>query len=142
MSANNTQVGGDHYKRGGEEHWDRIWRLYGRGYFVGCITKYVERYHLKNGVQDLEKARHFITKLIELEVGIAAPRADPGMMIANPETINPTGWRDFVFEGISAEGQLMTCRFCKTRISVPPFSNPYTAHLCGAEPSPSYVNQD
>jgi hypothetical protein len=67
MSANDRQIGGDHYKKGGEEHWDRQWRLYGRGYFVGCITKYVERYHEKNGVQDLEKAKHFLDKLIELE---------------------------------------------------------------------------
>lgn len=67
MSANDRQIGGSHYKKGGEEHWDRQWRLYGRGYFVGCITKYVERYHEKNGVQDLQKAAHFLEKLIELE---------------------------------------------------------------------------
>ena len=67
MSANDKQIGGTHYKKGGEEHWDRQWRLYGRGYFVGCITKYVERYHEKNGVQDLQKAQHFLEKLIELE---------------------------------------------------------------------------
>lgn len=68
-SANDKQVGGDHYRvdAGFEQHWDRIWRLYGRGYFIGCATKYLERYHLKNGVQDLEKAVHFIQKLIELE---------------------------------------------------------------------------
>lgn len=68
MSANERQVGGNHYKQdGGEEHWDRQWRMNGRGYFVGCITKYVERYHNKNGIQDLEKAHHFLEKLIELE---------------------------------------------------------------------------
>lgn len=67
MAANEMQVGGDHYANDGEQHWDRAWRLYGRGYFQGQITKYVERYHKKNGVQDLEKARHFIDKLIELE---------------------------------------------------------------------------
>ena len=67
MSANDKQIGGSHYKKGGEEHWDRQWRLYGRGYFVGCITKYVERYHEKNGVQDLQKAAHFLEKLMELE---------------------------------------------------------------------------
>ena len=70
MSANERQIGGDHYKKGGEEHWDRQWRLYGRGYFVGCITKYVERYHDKNGIQDLEKAKHFLDKLIELEITV------------------------------------------------------------------------
>ena len=67
MSANEKQVGGDHYNKEGEQHWDRMFRLYGRGYFVGCATKYIERYHLKNGKQDLEKAMHFIQKLIELE---------------------------------------------------------------------------
>lgn len=65
--ANKTQVGGTHYKTGGEEHWDRQWRLFGPGYFIGCITKYVERYQKKDGYQDLLKARHFLDKLIELE---------------------------------------------------------------------------
>ena len=28
MSANKKQIGGTHYKKGGgEEHWDRAWRL-------------------------------------------------------------------------------------------------------------------
>jgi len=67
MGANDHQIGGNHYKKGGEEHWDRQWRLFGRGYFIGCITKYVERYFDKNGVEDLQKAKHFIDKLIELE---------------------------------------------------------------------------
>ena len=67
MSANDKQIAGNHYQTEGEQHWDRQYRLYGRGYFVGCATKYIERYHLKNGKQDLEKAIHFIEKLIELE---------------------------------------------------------------------------
>ncbi len=67
MSANDKQVGGRHYKVNGEQHWDRIYRLYGRGYFVGCATKYLERYHEKNGLEDLNKSIHFIEKLIELE---------------------------------------------------------------------------
>ena len=73
MAANDKQIGGSHYKKGGEEHWDRQWRLYGRGYLVGCITKYVERYHEKNGVQDLQKAQHFLEKLIELETRATPP---------------------------------------------------------------------
>jgi len=72
MSANNKQVGGKHYKVDGEQHWDRIYRLYGRGYFVGCATKYLERFHLKNGREDLEKAIHFIEKLKELEYPVQA----------------------------------------------------------------------
>lgn len=73
MSANDRQVGGEHYRTVGEQHWDRQWRIYGRGYFIGCITKYVERYPMKNGVQDLEKAKHFIEKLIELEREAMSP---------------------------------------------------------------------
>lgn len=65
MSANERQVGGTHYKSGGEEHWDRVARL-GLDYFQAQITKYVERCWKKNGVQDLEKARHFLDKYIEL----------------------------------------------------------------------------
>ena len=66
MSANDRQVGGSHYKNGGEEHWDRVDRL-GLDYFQGQITKYVERWKLKNGIQDLEKASHFLDKYIELQ---------------------------------------------------------------------------
>lgn len=84
MSANNMQIGGDHYKHGGEEHWDRQWRLYGRGYFVGCITKYVERYHAKNGIEDLRKAAHFIEKLIELEaVPASVPPKQQGLQLSD-----------------------------------------------------------
>lgn len=63
--ANKRQIGGTHYKTGGEEHWDRVARLK-LDYFQGQITKYVERWKLKGGVQDLEKASHFLDKYIEL----------------------------------------------------------------------------
>ena len=74
--ANDRQVGGDHYDKNGEQHWDRQYRLYGRGYFVGCATKYIERYQDKNGKQDLLKAVHFIEKLIELEYPVSIIAAD------------------------------------------------------------------
>ena len=70
MNANDTQVGGSHYKdvsKGGEQHWDMMWRLYREAWFVGCITKYILRYRKKNGIEDLNKARHYLEKLIELE---------------------------------------------------------------------------
>ena len=65
MSANERQVGGDHYKTGGEEHWDRVARL-GLDYWQAAITKYVERWKKKGGVQDLQKAGHYLQKYIEL----------------------------------------------------------------------------
>jgi hypothetical protein len=68
LPANSYQHGGDHYKQpdGGEEHWDRVWRLWGPGYFVGNITKYAERCMLKDGVGALKKCGHYVAKLIEL----------------------------------------------------------------------------
>lgn len=69
-TANDRQVGGQHYKTGGEEHWDRVARL-DLDYFQGQITKYVERWKAKNGVEDLHKARHFLDKYIELQGTVA-----------------------------------------------------------------------
>lgn len=63
---NDTQVGGNHYRATeGEQHWDRVHRLR-LDYFQAQITKYTERAWEKNGVEDLEKAYHFLGKYIEL----------------------------------------------------------------------------
>lgn len=59
------QVGGSHYKTGSIEHWDLVSR-YDVGYLEGNATKYVCRSRNKNGRQDLEKAEHYMDKLIEL----------------------------------------------------------------------------
>ena len=80
MSANDHQVGGTHYRTNGEQHWDRVYRMFGPGYFIGCITKYVERYQGKNGLEDLHKARHFIEKLIELEEKPKASLPNPNAL--------------------------------------------------------------
>lgn len=67
MSANDTQVGGDHYKSPGKvEHWDIV-AQHDLDYFQGQITKYVMRWKKKNGLQDLEKAEHFLAKYLEVE---------------------------------------------------------------------------
>lgn len=68
MSANDKQVGGAHYK-GAVQHWDYAVAEFGTGYLKGQITKYVARWRKKNGVQDLEKALHFLQKLREVEHG-------------------------------------------------------------------------
>lgn len=85
--ANERQIGGNHYATaaGAEQHWDRQWRLFGRGYFIGCITKYVERYPKKNGIEDLHKAMHFLQKLIELEEQSADDGAEPGPGYVNQD---------------------------------------------------------
>ena len=74
MSANEKQIAGEHYKEAGHcphckgelQHWDMV-DMFGLDYFQGQITKYVMRWHRKNGVQDLMKAQHFIEKYIELQ---------------------------------------------------------------------------
>src|SRR5882724_10953683 len=65
--ANDRQVGGEHYKDGTKpEHWDLV-AMYGWDYFTGQITKYLMRWRKKNGIEDLEKARHYLDKYIEVE---------------------------------------------------------------------------
>ena len=66
MSANERQEGGDHYRNKAIQSWDFI-VANGMGYLDGCVVKYVSRFREKNGVQDLEKAAHFLAKLIEVE---------------------------------------------------------------------------
>lgn len=64
--ANSTQVGGRHYQKHGDfQHWDMV-DHFNLDYFQGQITKYVMRWKDKNGIQDLEKAQHFLQKYIEL----------------------------------------------------------------------------
>ena len=63
MSANEQQVGGNHYQLP-IQTWDYIHQN-GIGYLAGNVIKYVSRYQNKNGKQDLEKARHYLDKLIE-----------------------------------------------------------------------------
>lgn len=65
MSANEKQVGGEHYK-GEIQHWDFA-ASQEFDYFQGQITKYVARWKKKNGIQDLLKAQHFLEKYIEVE---------------------------------------------------------------------------
>lgn len=82
MVANDKQVGGRHYKKGGEEHWDRAWRLK-YDPFQYIITKWVERWRDKGGIEDLEKAQHALEKYIEVV------RAE--LATADEQGVEPTG---------------------------------------------------
>lgn len=77
--ANSRQVGGDHYKTpNGIEHWDIV-AMFNLDYFQGQITKYVMRWRAKGGIKDLEKARHFLDKYIEVERAKEAERNVKGL---------------------------------------------------------------
>lgn len=62
--ANDRQVGGTHYA-GTYQHWDWATDV-GLLYLEGQVAKYVQRWRKKNGLQDVEKAQHFLDKVIEL----------------------------------------------------------------------------
>lgn len=66
MTALETQVGGDHYKRLAIQPVEFLHRN-GIGFCEGAAIKYLCRWRDKGGVADLEKARHFIDLLIEME---------------------------------------------------------------------------
>jgi hypothetical protein len=69
--ANSQQVGGSHYKDKAIQPWDYI-ASNGLGYLEGNIVKYVSRWTSKHGddkakgLEDLKKAQHYLTKLIEV----------------------------------------------------------------------------
>ena len=65
-SALDVQVGGSHYKDMAIQPVEYI-HVNKLGYIEGNIIKYVSRWRRKNGIADLEKARHYIDLLIELE---------------------------------------------------------------------------
>ena len=66
MKAIKQQVGGDHYSKLAIQPVEYI-NANNLTYLQGNVIKYVTRYKDKNGVEDLQKAKHYIDLLIELE---------------------------------------------------------------------------
>ena len=60
------QVGGDHYRRLPIQPIEFIQKN-SIPFIEGNVIKYLCRWREKNGVADLEKARHYIDMLIEME---------------------------------------------------------------------------
>lgn len=58
------QPGGDHYKSRGAQPIEYI-LANELGFCEGNVIKYVTRYKDKNGLEDLEKAKHYIEFLID-----------------------------------------------------------------------------
>lgn len=63
----------DYYQHEGRDLFDHFSEMFTtqafRGFMVGNIIKYVIRYHSKNGVEDLRKARTYLDRLIQSEEG-------------------------------------------------------------------------
>lgn len=65
-NALDVQVDGNHYKDQAIQPVEYI-HANNIGYMEGNVIKYVSRWRKKNGIADLEKAKHYIELLIELE---------------------------------------------------------------------------
>jgi len=72
MNPNSTQVGGTNYTQQSIQPWDYMQSLMTpqefEMYLVGNIIKYISRYRAKNGVQDLQKAQHYLEKLVAISL--------------------------------------------------------------------------
>lgn len=116
--ADSVQIGGDHYKNTPSQHWNLVITTR-MGYFEGQITRYISRWRKKDGIQDLQKALHYIYKLIEVNnggmrmgggIGSLSMRTEVTKFIAANSLSNIEGqaimevvcWRD--------EGHLMLAR--------------------------------
>lgn len=66
FNANTKQVGGDHY-RSKYQVWDWITDML-MPFLPASIIKYVYRWRGKNGLEDIQKAHHYLQKYIEVEV--------------------------------------------------------------------------
>lgn len=89
----NTQVGGDHY-RSMRIQPERFIFENGIGFHEGSAIKYLCRWRKKGGVQDLEKAKHFIDLLIENEKRAEVEAATPPLPLVSSSILTPPpGWR-------------------------------------------------
>lgn len=89
--ATDVQVGGDHYKKLKIQPVEYI-HANGLGFCEGSVIKYVTRWRDKNGLKDLEKARHFLDLLIQLETeaaGMAFPVLDTDKLTLTLEPASP-----------------------------------------------------
>jgi len=152
--ANDRQVGGSHYKDGEhEEHWDRAWRL-NYDPFQYIITKWVERWKKKGGIEDLKKAQHAIQKYIELVEGdgvlarkilnslpthnppdedakLFGPKSGSGHKPwTEPAPFKQTGYIGYSYEGGTAEWDLFKCHICKKEVKTAVNGNPAAIHTC------------
>lgn len=59
------QIGGNHYKDLKIQPVEYA-HANGMGFLEGSVVKYVTRWKSKDGLKDLEKAKHFIEMLIQL----------------------------------------------------------------------------
>jgi hypothetical protein len=69
MSALDTQIAGSHYKDMAIQPWQVMRAVMTReeytAYHIGTVMAYLMRHKAKGGEQDIKKAQHHLTELVE-----------------------------------------------------------------------------
>lgn len=65
--ANDYQICGEHYRKNPIQPLDYI-AANGLCFFSGNVLKYISRYRVTENIDDLRKARHYLEKMIEIEM--------------------------------------------------------------------------
>lgn len=69
-SANDLQIGGQHYKEMGVQPWDVMESVLSHDEFVGFLKGNIIKYSMRAGKKDSDdagKARHYMMKLAEVQ---------------------------------------------------------------------------
>lgn len=69
MSAKDTQIGGSHYKKWAIQPIEFI-HANNIPFLEANVIKYVMRHADKNGLQDIDKAIHYLNIIKELKYGV------------------------------------------------------------------------
>lgn len=125
--ANAKQVNGTHYSSE-YQHWDLVAGLE-LGYFQGQITKYLSRWKKKNGMQDLEKALHFLEKAAEVQ---ATEHRVISQEVGKFAEVNGLCSAEHAVLSYVAHGDLSNATLALDR---------YINALRASSPGPSYVDQ-
>ena len=141
--ANARQVGGNHY-RNKIQHWDWV-ASNELDYFQGQITKYVARWKLKGGIQDLEKARHFLDKYIELQ-GKDNTMADVTINVTGVSTnttVDASGSNSLRYDVVRPDGTVVQSYddFSQAKEFLKATDFRYKIVDTSSEAGPSYVDQ-
>jgi hypothetical protein len=131
-----NQVGGVHYNEIGDyQHWD--WVVDNRlNYLLGCATKYVWRWHKKDGLKDLKKSISYIQKSIER---CQFPHGVPERHV-NQMTLNEN--YKVLFEAISPEAQEISRSIIEGKFPSAIMQINCLIETIECAPSRTYVNPD
>ena len=143
MRASDRQVGGNHYEAE-VQHWDYAVRSETPN-LEYAASKYVARWRNKNGVQDLEKAIHYLEKRIEsvnLHIGTMKGGIYLPLMFGEfTSSTNCTVEEAAILYSIMHWTKVSELQTAIARIHIL-IQQAQEEEAQAAEPGPGYVNQD